>query len=63
MSDNGNIESKLRELYDSLKYAKNDAERLTIQTEMQELTKGTEQHPDWYDYGCECDLCNSYGEH
>ena len=62
MSDNNNIESKLRELYDSLKYAKNDTERRTIELRMQDMTVDIEQHPDWYDYGCECDLCNSYGE-
>lgn len=27
-----------------------------------ELTRGMEEHPDWWDYGCQCDSCLSYAE-
>ncbi len=27
-----------------------------------EITKGMDEHPEWWDRACQCDLCNSYGE-
>lgn len=27
-----------------------------------ELTRGMDEHPEWWTQGCCCDSCNSYGE-
>jgi hypothetical protein len=55
------IERLLAELHSSIKSA-DDADKQRIEAAMQALTVGTSQHPEWYDFGCECDLCCSYGE-
>lgn len=30
--------------------------------ELVKLTTGQEEHPEWYDSPCLCDLCRSYGD-
>lgn len=54
-------EQKLRELRD-LALKAGGSDRTALEMRMLDLTKGIEQHPAWFDFGCECDLCRSYGE-
>lgn len=32
------------------------------QEELEKLTAGQIEHPDWYESPCDCDLCRSYGD-
>lgn len=33
-----------------------------LEFQMCKLTTGLDEHPEWWDMPCECDLCLSYGE-
>lgn len=35
-------------------------ERRSIEQQMLEITDGTDEHPEWWDMPCLCDLCRSY---
>lgn len=37
-------------------------ERTRIELEMVTVTEGLDEHPEWYDLPCSCNLCLSYSE-
>lgn len=32
------------------------------ETELEKLTVGQTEHPEWYEWPCDCDLCRSYAD-
>lgn len=59
---NAHKEQRLRELVAELQAAKDDAHETCVEGRMLEVTYGMENHPEWYEWGCLCDECMSYGD-
>lgn len=55
-------EERLLQLVREHNAAESDTHRQAVEGKMLEVTRGMEQHPAWFDFGCSCDLCLSYGD-
>lgn len=55
-------EERLKELVAEIKSATSESHKTIVEGRMLEVTRGMDIHPEWFDWGCECDECLSYGE-
>lgn len=54
-------EEKLRLLVADWKLAKDDRQRAFYEGRMMEVTLAMNEHPEWFQFGCACRECCSYG--
>jgi hypothetical protein len=58
----GTKTERLRIIQDACLASKDDRQKAFFEGMMFADSVGLDEHPDWFQFGCACDTCMSYGE-